>query len=163
MLYHWDETKDIMENEEAQGDFAREKLIASVANYLGYTGQKGIIVFDAYLLSQNEGDQLEASDSLLVLYTKTGETADERIEGIISQTPKDQRESIAVVTGDNLLQKMVFSYGAVRMTCQELAFCFQSVAEEEKKRENNTHCRNTLDRVVSEDTWCLLEAIRRRK
>ena len=124
MLYHWEKTKYLMENEEDSADFARTKLIREVANYLGYSDQKGIIVFDAYLLSSNEGDAIEESPSLLVLYTKTGETADERIEYIISQTPKEQRDSLAVVTGDNLLQKMVFSYGAARLTCNELAYCF---------------------------------------
>ena len=152
-----------MENEEASADFARTKLIREVDNYLGYSDQKAIIVFDAYLLSGNEGDALEESPSLLVLYTKTGETADERIEYIIRQTPKNQREGLAVVTGDNLLQKMVFSYGATRLTCNELAYCFKTLAERENKRENRGQSRNRLNTVVSKDTWCLLEAIRRRK
>ena len=163
MLYQWDETKYLMENEDDSVDFVRTKLVREVANYLGYSDQKGIIVFDAYLLSGNEGEAIEESPSLLILYTKTGETADERIEFIISQTPKEQRESLAVVTGDNLLQKMVFSYGANRLTCNELVYCFKSIAERENKRGNSSYCRNTLNTVVSEDTWCLLEAIRRRK
>ena len=163
MLYQWKETKYLMENEDDLADFARTKIIREVENYLGYSDQKGIIVFDAYLLLNNKGETIEKSPSLLILYTKRGETADERIEFIINQTPKEQRESLVIVTNDNLLQKMAFFCGANRLTCNELAYCFKSIAEIENKNENNNYCRNTLNKVVSRDVWCLLEAIRRRK
>ena len=75
MIGAWPELKKLKETDLGQ---ARDLLIEMMAEYQSYTGDRLIIVFDAYhvrgLAKKHKNYKVE------VIFTKENETADERIE-----------------------------------------------------------------------------------
>ena len=114
MLYAFDSTRSL-----AQRDLsvAREILIDELAAYQAYTGEKMIVVFDGYRRSDNPGSS-QGNDAFLVIYTATGETADERIEKLAHEL-KDTYE-LLVASSDGLVQNSVFAQGAFRISARML-------------------------------------------
>ena len=114
MLHAFESTRPI-----AYSDIsvAREVLIDELAAYQAYTGEKMIVVFDGYRRHDNPGSS-SGSDAFTVIYTATGETADERIEKLAH----DQRGKyeLLVATSDGLVQNSVFAQGAFRISARML-------------------------------------------
>jgi uncharacterized protein len=96
---------------------ARDRLIALLEDYAGYTAQDVVLVFDGHL-----GDRALASVEerhlLTVVFTRHGQTADQYIERACSQTPS-YRE-VRVATSDHLEQTMILGRGATRLSSREL-------------------------------------------
>ena len=62
---------------------ARDRLVERMAEYKAYTGWRVIIVFDAYLMPGIE--KKKRHHDVEVVYTRENETADERIEKLVSE------------------------------------------------------------------------------
>lgn len=106
-------------NELAKQDFAaaRDRLIDKMAEYQAYTGWRVLVVFDAHLVpgmaSKSKQSRVE------VIYTSENETADERIERLVSVF-KNVKTRVYVATSDFTEQWTVFSKGALRKSSREL-------------------------------------------
>lgn len=96
---------------------AREELITILSNYQGYTGQRMIVVFDAWKVKDGIGSQ-ERRGALEVVYTRAGQTADAYIEKLASVLHKSHQ--LTVVTSDGLIQNSVLAKGARRTSAREL-------------------------------------------
>ena len=114
MIYAWEELKSL-----AQEDLylAREKLITALYNWQAYYGHPITVVFDGYRVANNTGTTLKKQD-LMIVYTKTGETADTWIERFSYQN--QNRFRITYVTSDALIQNAVLSRNGLRMSANAL-------------------------------------------
>lgn len=110
----WDELKKIKEKDIGQ---ARDRLIQLMSEFQVYSGQKIIIVFDAYYVRGAESK--ENTYKIDVIYTKENETADECIEKLVS-TLKNVKNQVYVATSDYTEQRIIFGRGALRKSAREL-------------------------------------------
>ncbi|WEG12689.1 NYN domain-containing protein [Pullulanibacillus sp. KACC 23026] len=96
---------------------ARERLIDELSEYQAYKGWRLIVVFDAHL---SQGIEKKAKQSRVeVIYTKEKETADERIEKLVSHY-KNVKTNVYVATSDLMEQWTIFTQGALRISAREL-------------------------------------------
>jgi len=143
-------------------DEARDRLIALLEDYAGYTAQDVILVFDGHL-----GDRaltsVERRHTLTVVFTKHGQTADQYIERACGQTPA-YRE-VRVATSDHLEQTMILGRGATRLSSRELwqELTAQRSQLRSKHVSNPAPATTTLQSVLSDEQRLALERIRRQK
>lgn len=95
---------------------AREELMDLLSNYVFYTKNELVLVFDAYLVKDGEGSEF-LRDGYKVAYTKANQTADAYMEKLMHDLGPDY--SIRVVTDDKLLQFSAVHSGISRMTTKE--------------------------------------------
>jgi len=112
VLNQWD-----MVNSQINLEAAREDLIHILSDYAGYQGIGILLVFDAHMHSRLGSEEIYSNIS--VIYTKRGETADTRIEGMIRSLVR-AHDRVTVVTADYTLQLFVMGEGALRMSPNEL-------------------------------------------
>ena len=108
---------------------ARESLIRELQDYAGYTGQKIIVVFDAWL-GDRRARSVEERGRVTVVFTRKGETADHFIEHTCDGYAEDvsmRRMEIRVATSDALEQTIILGRGAARMSSRELLLEMNSV------------------------------------
>ncbi|GIN58936.1 NYN domain-containing protein [Lederbergia ruris] len=103
---------------------ARDRLIEIMADYQGFTGQKVIIVFDAYEVKGIE--KRYQNHKVEVIFTKIEETADERIEKLAIEL-SNRRTQIYVATSDYTEQWAIFGQGALRLSARELLIEVQAI------------------------------------
>lgn len=96
---------------------ARDRLIERMAEYQAHTGWRVIILFDAHLMPGNE--KKDRKYRVEVVFTRENETADERIEKMVSEL-NGRRVQIHVATSDLTEQWVIFAQGALRMSAREL-------------------------------------------
>ena len=110
---------------------AREKLIAQLMDYAGYTGQQVILVFDAYQSDRPTRTE-ETRGSFTVVYTQKGEIADRYIERLCDDLAGDielRRVEVRVASSDALEQTIVLGRGASRMSARELMYEMQQLRQ----------------------------------
>ena len=103
---------------------ARDALIHRLHDYAGYSGQKVVLVFDAWQ-SDRMQRSIEARGPLTVVFTQKGETADHYIERQCDEYARAVelgRLEIRVATSDNTEQTVVFGRGAIRISSRELIY-----------------------------------------
>ena len=101
---------------------AREKsLIDTIIDYAEFSGQKAIIVFDAYNV-KNSKEKVENRKYITVVYTKEHQTADSYIEKFITTLSK--YDEVKVATNDYAEQQIVLGKGASRISSRELKIGF---------------------------------------
>jgi predicted RNA-binding protein with PIN domain len=103
---------------------ARDALADRLEDYAGFSGQRVVLVFDAWLSDRKQRSQ-EDRGALTVVFTRKGETADHYIERLCddcAQDVADGRMELRVATSDNVEQTVVFGRGAVRISARELLF-----------------------------------------
>ncbi|MDW0109974.1 NYN domain-containing protein [Sporosarcina aquimarina] len=110
----WPELRELKRLKLAE---ARDRLIEQLAEYQAYKGWKVILVFDAYLVPGIENKQRRAN--VEVVFTRENETADERIEKLVSEL-LGRRVELHVATSDLTEQWMIFGQGALRISAREL-------------------------------------------
>lgn len=110
----WPELRKLREKDFAQ---ARDKLIAQLAEYQAYTGERVIVVFDAHFVKGIE--KKEKASKVDVFFTRENETADERIEKLAGDLT-DVRTKVYVATSDFTEQRTIFAQGAYRKSAREL-------------------------------------------
>lgn len=123
-IYSIDELKEIA-NFSLQK--AREALMDLLSSYVAYTKCDLILVFDAYLVQENQGSEI-LHDGYKVIYTRSDVTADAYIEKLMSELGPDY--DIKVVTGDKLLQFSAVHSGILRMTAKEFYEEIQKISNE---------------------------------
>lgn len=96
---------------------ARDRLIERMAEYQAHTGWKVIILFDAHLSAGIE--KKDRKYRVEVVFTRENETADERIEKMVSEL-SGRRVQIHVATSDLTEQWVIFAQGALRKSAREL-------------------------------------------
>ena len=124
LIYAWD-----MLAEEAAFSLerAREVLMDLLADYVAFTKNELLLVFDAYLVKDGMGSEF-LRNGYRVVYTKQNQTADAYIERVIHELGPDY--SIRVVTGDYLLQISAVTAGVSRMTAKEFIAEFTAVGNQ---------------------------------
>ena len=103
---------------------ARDALIHRLHDYAGYSGQRVILVFDAWQ-SDRMQRSIEERGPLTVVFTQKGETADHYIERRCDEYARAVelgRLEIRVATSDNTEQTVVFGRGAIRISSRELIY-----------------------------------------
>ncbi len=127
MIGAWPELKQLKERDLSQ---ARDLLIEMMAEYQSYTGDRIIVVFDAYHVRGLEKKQL--NHKVEVIFTKESETADERIEKLAGQL-NDVRTQVYVATSDYAEQRTIFGQGAFRKSARELYIEVKNIENQIKK------------------------------
>lgn len=140
---------------------ARDALIHQLQDYAGFSGQKIVLVFDAW-----QGDRKSRSEeqhgSVRVVFTQKGETADRYIERLCDEYADRihyRQTEVRVATSDALEQTIVLGRGAVRMSSRELLMEMQQVRSSGVSRTQQTAMlkRATVADRISAD---LLERMR---
>jgi predicted RNA-binding protein with PIN domain len=119
---------------------ARDSLIARLQDYAGFSGQKIILVFDAW-----QGDRrsrsVEEHGSVQVVFTQKGETADRYIERFCDEYADKieyRQAEVRVATSDALEQTIVLGRGATRLSSRELLLEMQQVRNSGVSRTQQT-------------------------
>lgn len=103
---------------------AREKLISDLMDYAGYSGQRVVLVFDAWMSDRDRRTE-EQRGAVTVVYTQKGEIADRYIERLCDELAGEielHRVEVRVASSDALEQTIVLGRGASRMSSRELMF-----------------------------------------
>ena len=103
---------------------ARDALVARLHDYAGASGQKVIVVFDAWQ-SERQQRTVEENGWITVVYTQKGETADHYIERVCDNLAEEARAGrlrLRVATSDGLEQTIVLGRGAERVSARELLY-----------------------------------------
>ena len=88
-----------------------------MAEYKAHTGWRVIVLFDAHLMRGIE--KKDQKYKVEVVFTRENETADERIEKMVSEL-SGRRVQIHVATSDLTEQWVIFAQGALRKSAREL-------------------------------------------
>lgn len=113
LIYAWDTLKEIAN---FSLEKARESIMDILSNYVAFTKEKLVLVFDAYLVNDGIGSDF-MHDGYRVVFTKENQTADAFIEKMMHDLGPNYR--IRVVTGDRLVQFSAVHSGISRMTVKE--------------------------------------------
>ena len=122
---------------------ARERLISDLMDYAGYSDQRVVLVFDAWM-SDRERRTEEKRGAVTVVYTQKGEIADRYIERLCDELAADielHRLEVRVASSDALEQTIVLGRGASRMSSRELMFEMAQLRE--------TGIRRVVEKPVS--------------
>jgi predicted RNA-binding protein with PIN domain len=114
IIHAWPEFEKIRES---GLEHARYRLVSVLVNYAHLSGQKIFVVFDAHQV-KNSADRVETIDTVEVVYTQQGETADSFIESMVGRLLTEG--IVYVATSDWAEQGIVFGRGAYRLTPGEL-------------------------------------------
>lgn len=123
----WPELKKLKETDLGQ---ARDLLVEQMAEYQSYTGDRIIIVFDAYHVRGMARKQKDYK--VEVIFTKENETADERIERLAGEL-NDVRTQVYVATSDYAEQRTIFAQGAFRKSARELYIEMKNIEKQIEK------------------------------
>lgn len=132
---------------------ARDALIARLQDYAGFSGQRIVLVFDAW-----QGDRQTRSEEehggVRVVFTRKGETADHYIERLCDGFAGDieaRRMEVRVATSDALEQTIILGRGATRLSSRELLLEMQQVRAHGVSRAQTAPKRSTVaDRIPAE-------------
>lgn len=140
---------------------ARNLLIERMAEYKAYTGWRVIIVFDAYLMQGIES-KVKKHD-VEVLFTRENETADERIEKLVTEIGH-KRIQIHVATSDYTEQWIIFAQGALRKSARELEIEMREILRNISGRVKDYEAQRPISRIpLTPEVEAMFEKIRRGK
>lgn len=140
---------------------ARDRLIEILAEYQGFTGFKVIVVFDAYDVKGIE--KKYRKHRVEVIYTKSEETADERIEKLANEL-NSRTTQVYVATSDFTEQWAIFGQGALRISARELLEEVQDTERRIKNKVEITQEKAPLRKInLSQDMTEIFEKWRRGK
>jgi hypothetical protein len=140
---------------------ARDTLIDWLTEYQAYSGMRVIIVFDAHQVKG--GAKRVFSKRVEVQYSGEEETADERIEQLVTQLQSRKRQ-IYVATSDYLEQRVTFGKGALRISARELWKDMEG-AKKAISHQLASHSpdRTTLYHLLDDEVKDRFEKLRRKK
>lgn len=123
---------------------AAGRLMDIVSDYSAMTGIKTILVFDAYKVPGHRTEEIKYHN-ILVVYTKTAETADHYIERYAHENGK--KYDVFVVTSDGVEQVIIRGAGAHLMSSRDFGEDYN------KRRENllNTKLSEGISIVPSDE------------
>ncbi|MDQ0209250.1 NYN domain-containing protein [Alkalicoccobacillus murimartini] len=124
-------------------ELARDLLISKMAEYQAFSGDKVSVIFDAHMVS-GIGKSYK-NHRVEVIYTKSQETADERIERMVRELKRIDT-TIHVATSDFAEQSVIFGSGALRKSARELLTetdlakkGIEKLVENTRKQQKSTH------------------------
>ena len=156
----WDDLKHIAIDDL---DAAREKLINIIIEYAEFSGQKAIVVFDAYNV-KNSMEKVEKRKYITVVYTREHQTADSYIEKLMTSLSK--YDVVKVATNDYAEQQIILGKGASRLSARELKLDVEEAKTKMKSKQITSERkiqRNWLEDGLDEETLSKLENIRRNR
>ena len=156
----WDDLKHIAIDDL---DAAREKLINIIIEYAEFSGQKAIVVFDAYNV-KNSMEKVEKRKYITVVYTREHQTADSYIEKLMTSLSK--YDVVKVATNDYAEQQIILGKGASRLSARELKLDVEEAKTKMKIKQITSERkiqRNWLEDRLDEETLSKLENIRRNR
>ena len=98
-------------------DAARRQLLDILSSFAGYRKCRMVVVFDGYKRKGSTGEKTQ-TETLSVVYTAEGETADAYIEALVGQIGSNY--NVRVATSDGLVQLSSLRSGVLRMPASEL-------------------------------------------
>ena len=110
---------------------ARERLVNELADYAGWSGQRVIVVFDAWMSDRTLRTE-ERRGAVTVVYTQKGEIADRYIERLCDSFSRDieyRRVEVRVASSDGLEQTIILGRGANRLSARELTMEMQQLRQ----------------------------------
>ncbi|QKS69682.1 NYN domain-containing protein [Paenalkalicoccus suaedae] len=154
----WPELRELQKRDLAG---ARDVLIEKMAEYQAFTGIEVTIIFDAHMVP-GLGKKYTPY-SLDVIYTKEKESADERIERLVHERKRIDRQ-IYVATSDFVEQRVIFASGAFRKSARELRTEVEQIEKgiSTEVEQTNRHRRRTK-LPISDEIAEKLEMLRRGK
>ncbi|MBM3709038.1 MAG: NYN domain-containing protein [Actinobacteria bacterium] len=146
-------------------NYLREKLVRDLTQYKNYTGCSLIVVFDAKK-SANLEQNKQKIDSIEVIYSKSGQTADSVVEKLVYGNEKFER--IFVVTSDYMQQKVVFRQNVYRKSIREFSIELDVLKKKirEKLKIYKQDVKKSfylIEKRVDKKTRDRLEAVRKMK
>ena len=99
-------------------EYYRDKLVRDLSQFKNYNLCDVVVVFDAKH-STNSGRQEMLHDSITVIYSKSGETADTIVEKIVHND--SDYDNIFVITSDYMQQKVIFKKNIYRKSIREFS------------------------------------------
>lgn len=152
---------NLKEEKEVSFDAARRKLIDIMHNYGSYEHCKIKVVFDAHLVKGSIQKIDDVNESVSVIFTKDGETADAYIEREVHGLGR--RYEVYVVTSDSLEQQTIFQRGAVRVPSIEFYNEVQKIEQQisNKSKTNVSTNKNHLSDNIDSNILDKLEKMRR--
>lgn len=154
MIGAWPELRDL-KNKDLQ--LARDLLVEKMAEYQAFSGMKVMIIFDAHMV-YGAGKKYK-NYRVDVIYTRENETADERIEKLVKELKRVDRQ-IYVATSDYTEQSMIFGSGALRKSARELYIELENAeqkitkaVENSKKSEPSTKINLTKEMTEIFEKW----------
>ena len=103
---------------------ARDRLLAELMDYAGYSGQEIVLVWDAWQSDRPERTE-ERHGGVTEVYTQKGEIADRYIERLCDELAEDvefRRAEVRVASSDALEQTIILGRGATRISSRELDY-----------------------------------------
>lgn len=97
---------------------ARQHLNDLVCEFTAYSGELGIVVYDATAGRAKTVNE-EVYKNITVVFTRAQETADSYIEGMVHRLRQDKRNQVRVVTQDWAEQLVVLGSGGIRVSARE--------------------------------------------
>ena len=156
--------KDVQSMDAGSLSDARDALAARLMDYAGFSGQKVVLVYDAYLGDRRARTE-ERTGPLTVVYTQKNETADNYIERLCDQYARDAelgRVEVRVATSDLVEQMVVLGRHATRMSARELLVEVGHVSRAGRARmAQRPGARSAIIERLPEDVARRLEAMRR--
>lgn len=158
LINAWPDLKSLAEMDLEE---ARNSLNELLVEYNAYSGEKIIIVYDAYMVKGTADRQINYK-GLSIVFTREHQTADSYIEIETEVLTKDMRNVVRVVTSDWAEQQMVMGSGAVRVSPREFFFEIERMETSLKRKQSHeqvNHARMVLgDRIDAEilkvlDKW----------
>ncbi len=142
---------------------ARLKLNQTLIEFASYSGECGIVVYDATAVP-NRARNVELIDGIEVVYTRSGETADSYIECRVAEIMQDKSNQVRVVTQDWAEQLVVLGSGGLRLSAREwqceLSAMKRSIVEDVSKQ---PVMRNDIESIVDRRTIEKLVALGKAK
>ncbi|PIC64955.1 hypothetical protein CSV79_03165 [Sporosarcina sp. P13] len=152
----WPELQELKKDDLAQ---ARDRLIERMAEFQATKGWRVIIVFDAHLVPGIE--KRKKQYRVEVVFTRENETADERIEKLVSEL-SNRLTQIHVATSDLVEQWVVFAQGALRISARELEIAMKEVDYLIARKVRNSREERPLSKIpLSEEVAKAFEKMRR--
>lgn len=152
----WDELRKLKQVDIGQ---ARDRLIELMAEYQAYSGDRVIIVFDAYYVRGTESKVNK--HNVEIIYTREKETADDCIERIVKEL-KNVQNQVYVATSDYAEQRVIFGRGALRKSARELYIEMKNIEKEiEESIESHQKVRPQTKIVLDDKIMEIFEKWRR--
>ena len=156
IIFAWDELRELAET---NIDGARYRLMDLMSNYQGTRKGTLILVFDAYKVAGNTGEDIRYHN-IHVIYTKEAETADQYIEKLAHQMGRKNR--VTVATSDGLEQLIIRGQGCMLLSAEDLKEDVERARRmvEEERAKLSGKGKNYLLSHADQDTRSYLEEMR---
>lgn len=130
LTHYWQELES---GKPRHSETVRNRLIQILRNFQAAHGTPLTLVFDAGLVSKEKRPDETDSNSreFEILYTKTGQTADEVIERVTHRL--SEFGAVVAVTNDRAEQETVRAMGGFAVSCEEFVRKIKITLDEQSK------------------------------